>query len=214
MATPRLKDVENQDNTKRDWLELPHDVMSLIFIKLGAIDILYRAQWVCSSWRNLSKQPYLFHSIDLCYKADNKDYCGIDYKLVKEAFDRSCGHLVEFFADEYWFSGGDYLDYFADNSIALKCFRFNLEGFTLEEELLLIDVVRKAPSLEEIGVSYYHHFPTVFLEEVEITEQTTKICEKSGKTVRLPNDDGKHRWDDYAPNFYQNHFYDLDSLGF
>ncbi|KAI3925614.1 hypothetical protein MKW98_001468 [Papaver atlanticum] len=49
----------------RNWIDLPLDILAHIFLRLGVVDILLRAQSVCSVWRNLSKHPMLFRSIDL-----------------------------------------------------------------------------------------------------------------------------------------------------
>ncbi|KAF5190652.1 hypothetical protein FRX31_019761 [Thalictrum thalictroides] len=51
--------VVEEEASVRNWLELPN-VLSLIFTKLGAIENLYAAQSVYSSWRNLSKRPISF----------------------------------------------------------------------------------------------------------------------------------------------------------
>ncbi|PIA42596.1 hypothetical protein AQUCO_02000200v1 [Aquilegia coerulea] len=65
-AAKREAKAKKAREKKRNWADMPRDVLSLIFMKLGAIGILYRAQSVCSSWRKLSKDPYLFRSINLC----------------------------------------------------------------------------------------------------------------------------------------------------
>ncbi|MCL7051746.1 hypothetical protein MKW94_024448 [Papaver nudicaule] len=58
-------DNENSISSEevRNWAELPFDVVSHIFLKVGVIDILLRAQFVCSTWRRVSKEPLLFRSI-------------------------------------------------------------------------------------------------------------------------------------------------------
>ncbi|KAI3954345.1 hypothetical protein MKW92_039332 [Papaver armeniacum] len=60
----RKKEEPSSSEEVRNWLELPLDVLHHIFLKLGAIDILFRAQSVCSTWRRDSKDPLLFRYID------------------------------------------------------------------------------------------------------------------------------------------------------
>ncbi|KAI3903580.1 hypothetical protein MKW98_032234 [Papaver atlanticum] len=84
----------------RDWLKLPPDILTHIFLKLRAIDILLRVQPVCSTWRKASKEPLLFRSIHLydmmigLVSFEDKKYDM--QKMVQEAVDRSCGQLVAF----------------------------------------------------------------------------------------------------------------------
>ncbi|XP_042487459.1 putative F-box protein At4g05475 [Macadamia integrifolia] len=80
----------------RNWLDLPQDVMLLIFMKLGPVEVLVRAQSVCSSWRKLSKEPQLWRLIDFRDHWDLAPY-EVDFEeVVRHAVDRSCGQLIEF----------------------------------------------------------------------------------------------------------------------
>ncbi|KAI3903602.1 hypothetical protein MKW98_032256, partial [Papaver atlanticum] len=61
----------------RNWVELPPDVLAHIFLKLGAIDILFRAQ-----------SPLLFRSIDMRNRWDLFDGNYYDMeKMAREAVD-------------------------------------------------------------------------------------------------------------------------------
>ncbi|KAL5730125.1 hypothetical protein ACHQM5_002990 [Ranunculus cassubicifolius] len=83
-----------------NWVDLPRDVLILIFAKLGAFDILFSAQMVCSSWWELSKDPQFFRCIDMCdntlwrYWGSTKEW--VIQRIAMQAVDRSCGGLVEF----------------------------------------------------------------------------------------------------------------------
>ncbi|OVA13239.1 F-box domain [Macleaya cordata] len=108
---------EEPDSTEevRNWLELPPDVMCLIFEKLGAIEILYSAQSVCSTWRKLSKEPQLWRSVDMRKRRDS--LFGDEYimeKMARESVDRSCGQLVEFSVEH--FGTDELLQYMADRT--------------------------------------------------------------------------------------------------
>ncbi|XP_026396453.1 putative F-box/LRR-repeat protein 23 [Papaver somniferum] len=68
----------------------------MMFYPMGAIDILLGAQSVCFVWRKVSKEPHLFHSIDMWNWSDLFDENVYDMeKMAREAVDRSCGRLVE-----------------------------------------------------------------------------------------------------------------------
>lgn len=79
----------------RNWLELPAEVMSMILLKLGAIEILTSAQNVCSSWRKICKDPLMWRVIDMHNSGDSYD---MDHDLeimCRHAVDRSCGQLID-----------------------------------------------------------------------------------------------------------------------
>ncbi|GKD42395.1 putative F-box domain-containing protein [Tanacetum coccineum] len=48
---------------KRDWSELPSDIMSNILSRLCINDILENAQKVCTAWRRVSKDPAMWRVI-------------------------------------------------------------------------------------------------------------------------------------------------------
>ena len=60
------KRARNEKETPLDWLELPRDMTASIPRRLGAIEILETAQKACMSWRNLCKDPTVWHAVDMC----------------------------------------------------------------------------------------------------------------------------------------------------
>ncbi|RZC44297.1 hypothetical protein C5167_037237 [Papaver somniferum] len=149
----------------RNWAELPPDVLSLIFLKLGAIDILLRAQPVCSTWRKASKEPSLFRSIDTRNTWDSFKVSLYDTRigwalfqnnmydietLVKKAVDRSCGQLVEFSLER--FCSDELLAYIADQSGSLRCLRL-VSCYQVGDDAL-INVAKKAVLLEELEICH------------------------------------------------------------
>ncbi|XP_023543620.1 putative F-box/LRR-repeat protein 9 [Cucurbita pepo subsp. pepo] len=54
----------SSEEVARNWLESPADIMSMILLKLGAIDILSNLLNVCSSWRKIRKDDLEIICID------------------------------------------------------------------------------------------------------------------------------------------------------
>ncbi|MCL7033381.1 hypothetical protein MKW94_024672 [Papaver nudicaule] len=131
----------------RNWVELPPDILSHIFLKLGVIDILFRAQSVCSTWRRGSKEPLLFRFIDMRNRWDLFDGYDME-KMAKEAVDRSCGQLVEFSMEH--FGTDEIVEYIADKSVSLRCLRL-ITCLQVSDDAL-INMAKKAVMLEELEI--------------------------------------------------------------
>ncbi|KAI3873941.1 hypothetical protein MKW98_001590 [Papaver atlanticum] len=135
----------------RNWLELPLDVLSLIFLKLGVIDILFRAQSVCSVWRNFSKEPLLFRSIDMRNGWNSFDHQDYDIeKILREALDRSSGQLVAFSMAD--FCNDESLAYIADRSGELRCLRL-VTCYEVNCDAL-INLAKTSVMLEELEICH------------------------------------------------------------
>ncbi|KAF0897787.1 hypothetical protein E2562_000497 [Oryza meyeriana var. granulata] len=80
----------------RDWSELPLDALSLVFSKLGAVEVLC-AGLVCRPWLRAAKLPHLWRCVDMAH------HRGISWKkrsvwckMAEVAVNRSGGQLEAF----------------------------------------------------------------------------------------------------------------------
>ncbi|KAK7412557.1 hypothetical protein VNO78_04021 [Psophocarpus tetragonolobus] len=131
---------------ERNWVDLPRDVVSTIFQKLGAIEILRRAQRVCSVWRAISKDPLLWRTIDMRNSGDVDFHLGL---MCRRAIDYSSGHLLHINID--YFATDDLLHYITDSTSHLRCLRLAY-CYQISDEGLC-DVAKKLPQLEELDIS-------------------------------------------------------------
>ncbi|KAL5717561.1 hypothetical protein ACHQM5_010544 [Ranunculus cassubicifolius] len=119
-----------------------------IFLKLGVIDLLFSAQFVCTSWRTLATEPQLFRRIDF-----SDDYISDDSLLAEmtiEAIDRSCGQLVDW--SMMTFCTHDILQHIVDTPNSLK--RLHLAICIQISEDKLIQALKKFPLLEEFELCH------------------------------------------------------------
>ncbi|OVA00186.1 F-box domain [Macleaya cordata] len=89
--------VGDSSKEVKDWLELPPEIMTMIFQKLGVVDILLSSQWVCTAWEQISLEPELWRSVHLPRRWDL--FCM--EKIAREAVYRSRGGLDEFSVEEF-----------------------------------------------------------------------------------------------------------------
>ena len=78
-----------------NWLEMPHEIIGMILLKLGALEILENAQKVCTTWRRICKDPAMWKVIEIIhyFHVPDKDY--VIEKLCKQAVHRSSGELID-----------------------------------------------------------------------------------------------------------------------
>ncbi|XP_016899274.1 F-box protein SKIP19-like isoform X2 [Cucumis melo] len=132
------------EGESRNWLELPVDVTSMILQKLGPVEILTYAQYVCSSWRKICEDPLMWRVIDMRYPCDWWD---MDYDLeemCRQAVKRSCGELIHINIEH--FGTDDLLRYITQRLRLVYCNRISDEG--------LIEAVSKLPLLEDLELSF------------------------------------------------------------
>ncbi|KAF5204331.1 F-box protein skip19 [Thalictrum thalictroides] len=163
-AAKREAKAKKAREKKRNWADMPRDILSLIFMKLGAMGILYRAQSVCSSWRKLSKDPSLFQSINMCkneweflfrsLQLNINSYGAGDYievrKIAQVAVDRSCGQLAELFLDN--FCTNEILHYALDRSNFLKRLRLTPDYFYGFPNDIFNVLTKRVSFLEELDL--------------------------------------------------------------
>lgn len=133
----------------RNWAELPHDVLSVIFKKIGAIEILLHTQFVCRPWRHLSFDPAMWRVIDMTtLHGDNME---LDLEaMAKEAVDRSQGQLEVFWLE--YFGSDDLLRHIADRTSILKCLRL-ISAYGISDKGLS-EMVSRLPQLEELDITF------------------------------------------------------------
>ncbi|PIA26141.1 hypothetical protein AQUCO_09700009v1 [Aquilegia coerulea] len=151
----------------RNWLDLPTDVMLLIFMKLGPVEIILNAQYVCSLWRKLAKEPHLFHAIIVPHHQHHFHCCNEATGLRKfdmffeEAIVRSCGQLVKLSFEN--FLTQELLLQVVSKPNSLKSLRIGMEvGYSLNG---FFEIIKRLPLLEEldVGNGFYtcHQFEVI-----------------------------------------------------
>jgi hypothetical protein len=118
-SCPAKKPKLESTTVNPNWLELPRDVTSNILQRLGAVEILTKARYVCPYWWNICKDPFMWRKINmgrfhLCFSSFNLGTRNLDrlVNLCQYAVDLSSGHLEEI--DIYSFGTVDLLQYIAD----------------------------------------------------------------------------------------------------
>ena len=95
-----------QARLARNWSDLPLDVLTLVFTKLGVVEVLMGAGLVCHSWLDTAKVPSLWQYLDMGHdnvvevkrRSGGRDVIGA---MVKEAVDRANGQLEVFLGEEF-----------------------------------------------------------------------------------------------------------------
>ncbi|CAM0877281.1 unnamed protein product [Alopecurus aequalis] len=84
----------------RDWSLLPLDVLSLVFNRLSAVDILMDAGLVCHSWLDAAKVPDVWRVVQMDgYEVAVQMYSNMYFRkmaMAKAAIERSDGQLRVF----------------------------------------------------------------------------------------------------------------------
>jgi len=116
---PAKKPKLESTTVNPNWLELPRDATSNILQRLGAVEILTKARYVCPYWWNICKDPFMWRKIHmgtshLYFQFSNRGTPDLDrlVNLCQYAVDLSSGHLEKI--DIYRFGTDDLLKYIAD----------------------------------------------------------------------------------------------------
>ncbi|KAK7305696.1 hypothetical protein VNO77_43606 [Canavalia gladiata] len=97
MCSSSVKQEEEQNTTRPNWLELPRDVTEKILNNLDPIEILMSARFVCPLWWNICEEPLMWRTIHMP-DPDALSY-SLRYKIEKicrHAIDLSRGRLQDF----------------------------------------------------------------------------------------------------------------------
>ncbi|CAA7046999.1 unnamed protein product [Microthlaspi erraticum] len=134
-----------------NWAELPPELTSSILVRLGAIDILENAQRVCTSWRRVCKDPFMWRKIVMHERGYLTDRVKYELAIMcRHAVDRSQGGLLEI---EIWhFATDSLLTYIADRSSNLRSLRLTMCNLLSDKGRALS--VAKLPLLEELELSH------------------------------------------------------------
>ncbi|KAI4967475.1 hypothetical protein ZWY2020_025817 [Hordeum vulgare] len=83
--------------TARDWSSLPLDVLSLIFVRVGAVDVLMGAGLVCRPWLEAANLRDVWRFIDMDkHEVVFQKGDAVLREMAKVAVDRSDGQLRAF----------------------------------------------------------------------------------------------------------------------
>jgi len=106
------------DSVERNWLDLPRDAVLSIFRKLDTIDILIRPHNVCTTWREISKDPSLYRTINMPNLGGDPITNWELETLCYRAVDYSCGHITDINID--YFATDALLHHIANSYVSLS----------------------------------------------------------------------------------------------
>ncbi|KAK2980550.1 hypothetical protein RJ640_015935 [Escallonia rubra] len=144
-----------------NWLDLPRELTASILHRLGAIELLETAQKVCTTWRNICKDPAMWRTVDM--RNSGRTYA-LPYNLEKmtmHAVDLSCGQLEVINIENF-------VGFVDSTSSQLKRLRLVrcYDGISPEA---FSEAFKKLPLLEEL-----HLYFTVF--DKQVIEVAGRFC--------------------------------------
>lgn len=132
-----------------NWAEIPTDALSVIFQKLGALNVLVSGQAVCRPWRQLALDPTqeFWRCIDMRRLKTTTSSPSKAERLARAAVDRSGGNIEELHVMSV--SEG-FLRYTANRATNMRCCGL-IRVFPPSPEVL-VDFVGRLPLLEELHI--------------------------------------------------------------
>ncbi|KAK8950693.1 F-box protein SKIP19 [Platanthera zijinensis] len=132
----------------RNWADLPGDILSIIFKKIGAVEILLSAQSVCKPWRQLSLEPSLWRRVEL--RMDKRlDNNNMAY-LTMMAVERSEGCVEELYMESF-------------RAARLRSLRL-IDAFINREPF--VEALGNLPLLEELELTHCSCFSYKIVERI------------------------------------------------
>ncbi|KAK9073145.1 hypothetical protein SSX86_007468 [Deinandra increscens subsp. villosa] len=132
----------------RNWLALPSDLMANILQRIGVIDVLENAQKVCTTWREICKDPAMWTVIYMEKNAAPSELCAY-LEMCKDAVDRSQGRLLDFTI--LGFCDHELLRYAVDRSSKLR--RLEILFSSVHMYGIWREAFKKLPFLEELSLA-------------------------------------------------------------
>ncbi|XP_047057781.1 F-box protein SKIP19-like [Lolium rigidum] len=121
-----LPPVLEEEPPARDWSLLPLDVLSSVFVRVGAVDVLMGAGLMCRSWLQAAMVPDVWRVVDIESREHilwSKKFCTVDM-MIRAAIDRSDGQLQVFVGR--LFGSVELVKYIVERSPSLRKLRLVL----------------------------------------------------------------------------------------
>ncbi|MED6159854.1 hypothetical protein PIB30_045996 [Stylosanthes scabra] len=124
-----------------NWVDLPKKLTAKILRKVGSVDVLKSAQFVCTHWYSISMDPFFWRTIHVTQK------CNFD--LITTAINRSCGQLEDI---TIAYPTESLLHHIANSGSNLRLLRLQCCSSSLSNHALK-ECAKKLPLLEELDIS-------------------------------------------------------------
>ncbi|KAJ4816016.1 RNI-like superfamily protein [Rhynchospora pubera] len=180
--------------TKTKWMELPSDILLMIFQKMGAISILTKAILLCRDWLELARnEPLIWRKVDMtCHGKKFGSRYLQDIACI--AVNWSAGQLEEFSAEG--FVSDDLLQYLADSTSNLKS--FSLINCRKISQEALEKTIKRWPLLEEIELTRYWMCPPEFYQTIGLSCPQLKCFRLNTIYIEFPEYDDIDKKDSIA----------------
>ncbi|KAM0040593.1 putative F-box domain, leucine-rich repeat domain superfamily, F-box-like domain superfamily [Helianthus debilis subsp. tardiflorus] len=195
LGASQFKHIRKVKRPKRNWLDLPSEITANILHRIGVFDIFQNAQKVCTTWREICKDPAIWRVIYVDASFDTNANHAFE-EMCKRAIDRSQGQLVDITIVR--FRNEEILEYIANRSSQLK--RLTIACCDDFSNRIWTTSLVKFPLLEELSL-YATNTST------EGIETAGRYCSKL-KTLKV-NQENYRFWDYYSDGEYEpNDFMD------
>ncbi|XP_071719352.1 putative F-box/LRR-repeat protein 9 [Rutidosis leptorrhynchoides] len=140
-----------------NWFDLPPELKVNILSRIGHFEILETAQYVCSDWYKVCKDPSMWKVINLYWLRETFYLSEVSYgglpgiwKICKNVVDRSGGQLVDIVIPDL--RTDEILMYVADRASQLKRLYMRVGRSDDSSIKTLHEALKKFPLLEELNV--------------------------------------------------------------